>query len=119
MADEAKKPKLITAPTIGTHNGTFHCDEVKSSLVPAFLTSFKIFICSKALACYLLSKHPDFQKHHILRTRDQALLDECDIVVDVGAVFDHSKKRYDHHQREFKETFDSLRPELETKCDIK
>lgn len=102
MADEAKKPLIayIVAPnTIGTHSGTFHCDE--------------------ALACYLLSKHPDFNKHQILRTRDLSLLDQCDIVVDVGAVFDASKKRFDHHQRTFNETFSSLRPELETNCDIK
>lgn len=99
MADEAKKAKLIVAPTIGTHSGTFHCDEV--------------------LACYLLSKHEEFSKHKILRTRDLALLDQCDIVVDVGAVFDPKKKRFDHHQREFNETFSSLRPELETNCNIK
>lgn len=100
MTDEAKKAKMIVAPfTIGTHSGTFHCDEV--------------------LACYLLSQHPEFSKHQILRTRDQPLLDQCDIVVDVGAVFDAEKKRFDHHQRGFNETFGSLRPELDTKCDIK
>lgn len=48
-----------------------------------------------------------------------AKLDECDIVVDVGAVFDHEKKKYDHHQREFTETLSSLRPELGDKYKIK
>jgi uncharacterized UPF0160 family protein len=33
------------------------------------------------------------------RTRDQKVLDTCDIVVDVGGVFDPEKHRYDHHQR--------------------
>lgn len=40
----AKKPKIEVSPnTIGTHSGTFHCDEV--------------------LACYLLGQHPDFANH--------------------------------------------------------
>ena len=33
------------------------------------------------------------------RSRDMKILDTCDIVVDVGGVYDHSKKRYDHHMR--------------------
>lgn len=27
------------------------------------------------------------------------MLDTCDIVVDVGGIFDPAKHRYDHHQR--------------------
>lgn len=89
----AKKPKMEVAPnTIGTHSGTFHCDEV--------------------LAVYLLSQHPDFCNHKVLRTRDQSLLDQCDIVVDVGSEFNPDKKRFDHHQITFEETFTSLRPEF-------
>lgn len=41
----------------------------------------------------------------LIRTRDNAKLDECDIVLDVGGVYDDEKKRYDHHQRGFMETF--------------
>ncbi len=37
-----------------------------------------------------------------------AVLDECEIVVDVGAVYDPSKNRFDHHQRSFTETFSSI-----------
>jgi uncharacterized UPF0160 family protein len=37
------------------------------------------------------------------RTRDPKILDTCDIVVDVGAVYDESKQRFDHHQRGFQE----------------
>lgn len=97
---ESKKPKIEVAPnTIGTHSGTFHCDEI--------------------LACYMLSKHPDFAGHKVLRTRDQSLLDQCDIVVDVGSIFDPSKKRFDHHQNTFQETFSSLRPEYGDKYDVR
>lgn len=39
------------------------------------------------------------------RTRDPAVLDKCDIVVDVGSVYDPQKNRFDHHQRGFQEAF--------------
>lgn len=32
-------------------------------------------------------------------------MDTCDIVVDVGAVYDENLKRFDHHQRGFEEVF--------------
>ncbi|XP_035858205.1 UPF0160 protein MYG1, mitochondrial [Sander lucioperca] len=77
--------------TIGTHNGTFHCDEV--------------------LACFFLRQLPEYKDAKIIRTRDPAQLAECDIVVDVGGEFDPKKHRYDHHQRTFAESFHSLCPE--------
>lgn len=73
---------------IGTHNGTFHCDET--------------------LAVWMLKQTEQFKDAEIIRSRTPEVLAECDIVVDVGAVFDHSARRYDHHQREFKETYNSL-----------
>ncbi|KAJ2774632.1 hypothetical protein IWQ57_000728 [Coemansia nantahalensis] len=73
-------PKII-----GTHSGTFHCDE--------------------ALACYMLRQLDEYRDAKIVRSRDQAVLDTCDIVVDVGGVYDHDAKRYDHHQRGFDEQF--------------
>lgn len=73
---------------IGTHDGSFHCDD--------------------ALACWMLKLLPEYKTAEIVRTRNPDKLNECDIVVDVGAVFDHSKRRYDHHQRGFMETFHSL-----------
>ncbi|XP_053508706.1 UPF0160 protein MYG1, mitochondrial [Ictalurus furcatus] len=76
---------------IGTHNGTFHCDEV--------------------LACYLLHQLPEYKDAEIIRTRDPVELAKCDIVVDVGGVYDPKQHRYDHHQRSFEETFNSLCPE--------
>lgn len=39
------------------------------------------------------------------RSRDPAVLATCDIVVDVGAVYDESKQLFDHHQRGFTEVF--------------
>jgi len=41
----------------------------------------------------------------VKRSRDPAVLDICDIVVDVGAIYDESKQRFDHHQRGFTEVF--------------
>ncbi|KAG9222835.1 hypothetical protein CCMSSC00406_0000476 [Pleurotus cornucopiae] len=42
---------------------------------------------------------------HISRVWDPAILQTCDIVVDVGAVYDESKQLFDHHQRSFTEVF--------------
>lgn len=41
----------------------------------------------------------------VVRSRDAPVLEKCDIVVDVGAVYDPERHRYDHHQREFTEVF--------------
>ncbi|KAK4513729.1 F-box domain-containing protein [Mucor velutinosus] len=72
--------------TIGTHSGHFHCDE--------------------ALAVSLLKKTKEFTGAQLIRTRDANKLAECDIIVDVGGVYDPATHRYDHHQRGFTETFD-------------
>lgn len=88
-----EKPRLILpsqVPTltiprilIGTHDGSFHCDE--------------------ALAIGLLHLNPAFDHNNlvVVRTRDPKVLETCDVVVDVGAVYNPSQHRYDHHQREF------------------
>uniref|UniRef100_A0A2I3HJ97 MYG1 exonuclease n=1 Tax=Nomascus leucogenys TaxID=61853 RepID=A0A2I3HJ97_NOMLE len=87
-----KRPrsKLMVPPRIGTHNGTFHCDE--------------------ALACALLRLLPEYRDAEIVRTRDPEKLASCDIVVDVGGEYDPRRHRYDHHQRSFTETMSSLSP---------
>ena len=64
---------------IGTHNGVFHCDEV--------------------LACTMLKLLPQYKEAEIVRTRDQAKLDLCDIVVDVGGVYDPVAHRYVSNHR--------------------
>jgi len=76
---------------IGTHNGHFHCDEI--------------------FACFLLKNLPRYANAEIIRTRDPKILDECDTVVDVGGVFNAEKRRFDHHQKSFTETFHSLQPD--------
>ena len=55
---------------IGTHNGTFHCDE--------------------ALGCFLLQKTHRFKNAEVVRSRDQNVLKDLDIVIDVGGVYDPS-----------------------------
>jgi len=81
---EIKKPRL-ESPLIGTHSGTFHADE--------------------ALAVSLLRSLDKFKSSRLVRTRDPAVLETCDIVVDVGGQYDPERHRYDHHQREFSETY--------------
>ena len=71
--------KVDDKNVIGTHDGTFHCDEV--------------------LACALLRILPEYSNAIIKRSRDQTILAACDVVVDVGAQFDPDNHRYDHHQR--------------------
>lgn len=90
-----KKPKT----TIGTHDGIFHCDEV--------------------LACFMLQQLPEYSGAQILRTRDDELLKKCDLVVDVGSVFNKDLKRFDHHQSTFQHTLSTLRPELGNKFNIR
>ncbi|XP_074386804.1 MYG1 exonuclease isoform X2 [Zonotrichia albicollis] len=86
-----KRPHPEPAARIGTHDGTFHCDE--------------------ALACFLLRLLPRYQDAEIVRTRDPQRLAGCDVVVDVGGEYDPGRHRYDHHQRSFTESMRSLRPD--------
>jgi len=51
---------------------------------------------------------PECQDADIVRSRDEAVLGECDIVVDVGAAYDPERHRYDHHQRSFADTMHTL-----------
>eukprot|EP00919_Chromeraceae_sp_WS-2016_P045117 GHVR01107543.1.p1 GENE.GHVR01107543.1~~GHVR01107543.1.p1 ORF type:complete len:111 (+),score=16.77 GHVR01107543.1:49-381(+) len=71
--------------TIVTHDGRFHCDD--------------------AMAIAMLNRIPEFANFELVRTRDAGIIDRADVVVDVGGIFDHEKKRYDHHQRGFNEVF--------------
>ncbi|XP_017088658.2 MYG1 protein C27H6.8 [Drosophila bipectinata] len=84
---------------IGTHSGTFHCDEV--------------------VACFMLKQLPEYENAQIFRSRDdKELREKCDIIVDVGGEYDHGKKWYDHHQKTFGETLKSVRPELGKEFDV-
>ena len=53
----------------------------------------------------MLKSMQRFAQASIVRTRDVAVIDQATIVVDVGAVYDPEKLRFDHHQRGFQETF--------------
>lgn len=75
-------------PVIGTHDGTFHADEV--------------------LACSMLCMLPQYREATIVRSRDKEVLQQCDIAVDVGGIYDAATNRYDHHQREFTDTMHEL-----------
>ncbi|KAL9230205.1 hypothetical protein vseg_005588 [Gypsophila vaccaria] len=70
---------------VGTHNGSFHCDE--------------------ALGCFMIRLTDKFFGAHITRSRDPQVLEELDAVLDVGGVYDPSRDRYDHHQKGFTEVF--------------
>ncbi|XP_015785174.1 UPF0160 protein [Tetranychus urticae] len=87
----SKMQQSTLVKKICTHNGVFHCDDV--------------------LACFLLKQLPEYKDSPIIRTRDPKVIEECDIVVDVGGVYDHSKCRYDHHQRDFNFTLNKLDPQ--------
>ncbi|EKE38226.1 hypothetical protein ENUP19_0100G0014 [Entamoeba nuttalli] len=70
---------------IGVHASNYHCDDVTGTIMLKFVKEFK-----------------DCQ---LIRTLDMDILNKCTLVFDIGGVYDHKIKRYDHHQRGFKETF--------------
>jgi len=78
--------------TIGTHDGAFHCDE--------------------ALAISMLKLLPDYASATVIRTRNPEVLAQCQVVVDVGAVYIPEQHRYDHHQREFTHTLEGWSTKL-------
>ena len=85
---EKHKEKKI----IGTHSGTFHSDEV--------------------LSTYLLKYYPETKNSVVIRTRNNEILKQCDVVVDVGGIIDPKAYRFDHHMKEFTEVFDEKDEDL-------
>lgn len=67
--------------SFGTHNGTFHADEVT--------------------ACALLLLFNLADRDKIVRTRDPALLSRCEYICDVGGHYNPKLKLFDHHQVEY------------------
>ena len=59
----------------------------------------------EALAIFMLKRLPHYKYAEIIRSRDAAVLDTCDMLVDVGSVYDPAALKFDHHQRGFMETF--------------
>jgi uncharacterized UPF0160 family protein len=64
---------------IVTHGGKFHADDAWAVAV-------------------LQALHPEAD---LIRTRDQAIIDTADFVVDVGGIWDPATGRFDHHQKGF------------------
>ncbi|MDO8591058.1 MAG: MYG1 family protein [bacterium] len=65
---------------IVTHDGMFHADDI-------FAVATLLFVLDTAPVVTT-----------IVRTRDEDLIHKADFVVDVGAVYDSEKNRFDHHQ---------------------
>ncbi len=61
-----------------THSGRFHADEV-------FATSMVLMV----------------EEHDIIRSREQEVIDQATIMLDVGAEYDPERLRFDHHQNSF------------------
>jgi uncharacterized UPF0160 family protein len=94
-----KKVKLddrISTKVIGTHSGTFQADE--------------------AMGVWMLRQIPEYRNAQVVRSRDLEVLAKLDIVIDVGAVYDHAVLRYDHHQRDYDERFDEGKSGKEQRC---
>lgn len=86
-----ESPKI--SRSVGTHDGTFHADEVT--------------------ACALLYYFNLIDKEKIIRTREPQRLDKCEYVCDVGGLYDPQKKRFDHHQVDYKGSLSSAGMVLE------
>lgn len=71
----------IIARSFGTHDGSFHADEVT--------------------ACSLLLLVHCIDRDKIFRTRDPDVLKHCDYVCDVGGIYDANQRRFDHHQVDY------------------
>lgn len=69
------------ARSCGTHDGSFHADEVT--------------------ACAFLLLYDLIDRDKIIRTRDPEKLAKCEYVCDVGGEYKSDKKRFDHHQKEY------------------
>ena len=64
-----------------THSGPFHADEVFAyALLRVFLG----------------------EELELLRTRDPDLIARADIAIDVGGEYDPARRRFDHHQRDYR-----------------
>lgn len=72
---------IILSRSFGTHNGSFHADEVT--------------------ACALLIKFKLIDRDKIIRSRDESKLSHLEYVCDVGGLYDPAQKRFDHHQKEY------------------
>lgn len=71
---------------IGTHDGEFHPDDV--------------YACATAIQA-LTERGQSYPPNvEIIRSRDPEQLAECDLLIDVGMVYDPGDGKFDHHQPE-------------------
>lgn len=66
----------LTIQTMAVHSMTFHADDVFAAML-------------------IRAIYPNIQ---VIRTRDQDIIESCDIVADVGLIYDPENLRFDHHQ---------------------
>jgi len=83
--------------SVGTHDGTFHADEVT--------------------ACALLVIYDLVDLDKIVRTRESERLARCEVVCDVGGLYDPSEKLFDHHQADYTGLLSSAGMILRYLCD--
>lgn len=74
--------KKMEPRSLAIHDGSFHADEVT--------------------ACALLLLFNRIDRDKIIRTRNPEAIQNCDYVCDVGGVYDPIKRRFDHHQSDYK-----------------
>lgn len=77
MTNTCASSSIDSHLTVVTHSGSFHADDVFSvaalkSILPAF---------------------------NLIRTRDVTIIEQADIVLDVGGIYAPESGRFDHHQR--------------------
>ena len=77
-----------TGLKIGTHSGSFHCDE--------------------ALGVWMLKRLEEYKDAVVIRTRSEDVLATCDLILDVGGKYDPKTHRYDHHQRTFSDVMPGM-----------
>ena len=80
--EHSKNPSSLIPKSFGTHDGTFHADEVT--------------------ACALLELCSLIDHDKIIRTRDMQKLKCCEYVCDVGGMYDPETKQFDHHQVDYR-----------------
>lgn len=73
---------MVLLRSLGVHSGSFHADEVT--------------------AAALLLLYDLIDKDKIVRTRELSKLEQCEFVCDVGGIYNPEKKRFDHHQADYK-----------------
>ena len=68
----------VLKQTVAVHSGDFHADDVFC------VATLQLLLGNDAVS--------------VVRTRDEDVLATADWVCDVGGVYDHARRRYDHHQ---------------------